>query len=127
MVKKILKTKKQIKKYKGGAGIVLQTCRTFTEYIKNFKNFKNITEALEKELEKLITKESGEIIINSINSNLNIQLPKPKTLSVSGIIKSIIKKSITELLNKPSNNKTINIGFYKDFELFYQFQIVQDH
>ena len=30
MVKKILKTKKQIKKYKGGAGRVLQTCRTFT-------------------------------------------------------------------------------------------------
>lgn len=103
MVKKILKTKKQIKKYKGGAGRVLHTCRTFTNYIqniKNLKNFKNLTEALEKELEILITKKTGEIIINS-----NSQLPTPKTYS--GLIKSIIKKSITDLLNKPSNNKII--------------------
>ena len=108
MVKKILKTKKQIKKYKGGAGRVLQTCRTFTNYIQNFRNFKNIKEVLETKLKTLIEQEleifikqkSGEIIINS-----NTQLPKPKT--AIGLIKPIIKKSITELLTKPSNNKTI--------------------
>jgi len=108
MVKKILKTKKQIKKYKGGAGRVLQTCRTFTNYIQNFRNFKNIKEVLETKLKPLIEQEleifikqkSGEIIINS-----NTQLPKPKT--AIGLIKPIIKKSITELLTKPSNNKTI--------------------
>ena len=108
MVKKILKTKKQIKKYKGGAGSTLKTCTIFTNYIKKFKNFKNIKEVLETKLKPLIEQEleifikqkSGEIIINS-----NTQLPKPKT--AIGLIKPIIKKSITELLNKPSNNKTI--------------------
>ena len=108
MVKKILKTKKQIKKYKGGAGSTLKTCTIFTNYIKKFKNFKNIKEVLETKLKPLIEQEleifikqkSGEIIINS-----NTQLPKPKT--AIGLIKPIIKKSITELLTKPSNNKTI--------------------
>jgi len=108
MVKKILKTKKQIKKYKGGAGSTLKTCTIFTNYIKKIKNFKNIKEVLETKLKTLIEQEleifikqkSGEIIINS-----NTQLPTPKTLS--GLINPIIKKSITELLTKPSNNKTI--------------------
>jgi len=113
MVKKILKTKKQIKKYKGGAGkSVIQLCDKFISHIKNIKEVlpPNITTFIEKELEIFIQK---TMPANILNTNATVSAPN----TLNAIVRLIIRKSITELLTNKSTNKTIkNIPLQRYYE-----------
>ena len=108
MIKKIIKTKKQIKKYKGGASKIVQGCMNFINHIKTIISqptkdliLSELETLLTKELENLVTKESVKLFTNK-----NTQISAPNSITPIIILRIIAKKIAKQISTSNTNTST---------------------